>query len=950
MRVARRRVHEILNPQRCGESISNSVPLSDDEDAASSGGVALPPINQILEPSRQPNFPPPSCLTQEHQGFARFLREHASPPHTRVTAGGRIVQAGPEQQLPPTFHLGFLDHVIREAEGANGLSVQTEKYLKAWNQQVTQAAQSLSIGYLNNGKDGDDTDQAIFTNTETEGQLSGLEAEDISGNPDLTIEATAAEVSADDQPVDNDLPVNDDLIVNNDRPVNNDHPVNNDLLQAAESAQSHQIVGNNIPADPQSANNSSLQVPDPANSHELVGNDTSIITIAGFQFRPVSQDGRIMLDPLQIVPQPAMFAQLANQTMLPMTQVAPAMQFYQMPLQHVQPIYQTAPGPQNVQLQNVVTAPSMEAFSTVGGPYLSNMQGQLTTPLLPQIPVQPSLEPVSTMNVRSLTSRSHNSEEIQGQIRSLSSQHQTLQTELTAIDRQCALHEQNMTPFQLSTLHSRRRVLVETLDSLRKRKKELEELNANVSASQRKLETVASVVLGQAQSATPYEITPGAGNLLGVPLLDTSAFGAGKATGRDRSSGKVRKSAEEFNKKASSSKINNSTTHLSPRAPAFVPGEHNLLGGQGVAVASTSRNDKQTARSVNQNEQAEVVHATQSDPRSDWDRMYYTPQHQPSEAADAAESAEPPNWDIPGWDRAEKSPEYQPSEAARAAQSAAPPNWDIPGWDRASNSPEYQQSEAARAAQSEGPPDWGPVRYYHRGPVAQAQMDYCQRAGYNNPRLPKQYCTTVMEFEEVIRQVREHVRQHGSVLGKDDGAQLTAESDIREVMLQGLPIPLAPVENVYDTNSQPYVWETSVFNVRRGKSSAWLVPTYQLVSGEEQKEADNAHWSENRLLWKRGFEEEVARSKVEPFAATAAKTAKSGSKWTGPVSVLAEPKTPTRTKTNSNSYTTPRSERRRKVGGLHATVRNESQESSVLMGDGSRGKWSGGSGRKKSSK
>ena len=625
-----------------------------------------------------------------------------------------------------------------------------------------------------------------------------------------------------------------------------------------------------------------------------------------------------MLDPLQIIPQPAFFAQLANQTMLPMTQAPPAMQLYQMPLQHVQPIYQ-APGQQNAQVQNVVTAPTMNAFSTVGGPYLSNMQGQLTTPLLPQMPVQPSLEPIPATNVHNLASRSHNTEEIQGQIKSLSSKYQTLQTELTAIDRQCALHEQDMTPFELAALHARRRVLVENLDSVRKRKKELEELNANVLVSQGKLENLPNIVPGQTQSATPYEVTPGAGNLLGVPLLDTSAFGAGKATGRGRSSGKVHKSAEEPSKKSSWSKINSSTTHLSPTAPAFVPGEHKFLSGQGVAVASISRNDKQTVRSVNQSEQAEAVRAAQNEAPPDWDRMHY----------------DPPN---------------QPSKAAEAAQTEAPPVWDHPSWGRLKYSSEYQPPEAAHAAQSEDPPDWSPVRYHQRGPVTQAQMDYCQRAGYNNPRLPKQYCTTVMEIEEVIRQVREQARQHGSVLGKDDKAQLKAESNIREVMWQGLPIPLAPVKNVYDTNSQPYAWETSVFNVRKGKSSAWLVPTYRLVSGEEQKEADNAHWSEKRLLWKKGVEEKLEKAKVEPFAARAAKTAKSESKWSGPVNAQAEPKTPTRTKTNSSSYSTPRSDRRRKVGGLHATVRNASQESSVLMDDASRGKWSGGSGRKKPSK
>lgn len=56
-------------------------------------------------PRRQPCSPPSSSLAQQHDGFARFLKEHASPPHQRVTAGGRIVPAaGP----PPMFNVNSL--------------------------------------------------------------------------------------------------------------------------------------------------------------------------------------------------------------------------------------------------------------------------------------------------------------------------------------------------------------------------------------------------------------------------------------------------------------------------------------------------------------------------------------------------------------------------------------------------------------------------------------------------------------------------------------------------------------------------------------------------------------------------------------------------------------------------------------------------------------------------
>ncbi|KAL8750554.1 MAG: hypothetical protein Q9199_006988 [Rusavskia elegans] len=57
----------------------------------------------MQHPFRQPLNPPEATLIQKHAGFARFLKQHASPPHHRVTAGGRIVPAGPLS--PPPFQL-----------------------------------------------------------------------------------------------------------------------------------------------------------------------------------------------------------------------------------------------------------------------------------------------------------------------------------------------------------------------------------------------------------------------------------------------------------------------------------------------------------------------------------------------------------------------------------------------------------------------------------------------------------------------------------------------------------------------------------------------------------------------------------------------------------------------------------------------------------------------------
>ncbi|KAI9679543.1 MAG: hypothetical protein M1817_005565 [Caeruleum heppii] len=65
--------------------------------SGSSGEVVVPQAtaealkveNQV--PARQPDAPPNNSILQKDAGFARFLKEYASPTHKRVTAGGRIV-------------------------------------------------------------------------------------------------------------------------------------------------------------------------------------------------------------------------------------------------------------------------------------------------------------------------------------------------------------------------------------------------------------------------------------------------------------------------------------------------------------------------------------------------------------------------------------------------------------------------------------------------------------------------------------------------------------------------------------------------------------------------------------------------------------------------------------------------------------------------------------------
>lgn len=71
-------------------------------DSAANSDILLFQGNRMVHPDRQPKIPPP-VERQKDEGFARFLKKHASPTHNRVTAGGRIVPMEPRS--PPVFAL-----------------------------------------------------------------------------------------------------------------------------------------------------------------------------------------------------------------------------------------------------------------------------------------------------------------------------------------------------------------------------------------------------------------------------------------------------------------------------------------------------------------------------------------------------------------------------------------------------------------------------------------------------------------------------------------------------------------------------------------------------------------------------------------------------------------------------------------------------------------------------
>lgn len=96
---------------------------------------------------RQPVAPPETSILQRHDGFARFLKQHASPPHHRVTAGGRIVPTGPSSP-PPMFDFASLNGLLRERSTASKPAQKEGQSAQKSHQNTIQAQiiPSLNLG------------------------------------------------------------------------------------------------------------------------------------------------------------------------------------------------------------------------------------------------------------------------------------------------------------------------------------------------------------------------------------------------------------------------------------------------------------------------------------------------------------------------------------------------------------------------------------------------------------------------------------------------------------------------------------------------------------------------------------------------------------------------------------------------------------------------------------
>ena len=94
-------------------------------------------------------------------------------------------------------------------------------------------------------------------------------------------------------------------------------------------------------------------------------------------------------------------------------------------------------------------------------------------------------------------------------------------------------------------------------------------------------------------------------------------------------------------------------------------------------------------------------------------------------------------------------------------------------------------------------------------------IEYAGRYLYNWDLGKKVYCTTVAEFQEAVKQVREQARRYGCLGGQSKDPAYDAEQDLWWAICDRDPIPLPPSIPDYVSNPRPWNWEDSVFNFRQ---------------------------------------------------------------------------------------------------------------------------------------
>ena len=106
-------------------------------------------------------------------------------------------------------------------------------------------------------------------------------------------------------------------------------------------------------------------------------------------------------------------------------------------------------------------------------------------------------------------------------------------------------------------------------------------------------------------------------------------------------------------------------------------------------------------------------------------------------------------------------------------------------------------------------------------------IEYAARYLYNGNKNTKTYCTTVAEFQEAVRRVREQARLYGCAGGQSKDPAYDAEQDIWWAICDRDPIPLPSKVPDHIIKPRPWNWNDSAFNYRRQGANDAPGPGYE---------------------------------------------------------------------------------------------------------------------------
>ncbi|MCJ1394860.1 hypothetical protein MMC18_007740 [Xylographa bjoerkii] len=743
--------------------------MSDDDEVVFQGGAAVskerrsaaePKSQELFTASRQPFNPPEGDALQAIEGFARFLKEHASPHHKRVTAGGRIVSAGPNSP-PPTFHMGFLDGVLQQFD-------QIEVVREAFKKQARDAKE--------------------------EERQKAIEESEASRNGSGLIENSSNSMVAEKT---------DDV---------------NSTSNIAVQTQ---------PEQNQPATSGALVLPPGSQPMLMAGDGTTIFQMGGSMFRAVLRGSETLyelLTPVQPVGQEPISGVIPQP--LPQQMTMPMPTAVQMPIAQIpsftpqQPMFnmQTAN-----QMQVIGSTQTMDSMHTVGsvqsmpptqpvpttqqsipGPAPPAMRQLLppgmlamTQPMIPEHVYGQRLHSNSYfpgehafaqdrnryggLDTTTMTLQPYNPESasylggqpsLQVQLRNVESRMRNLMNHKSELEQYWALHEWQMSPMEkISNRDQLRRCTVQ-YDDLRKMKKTLESSISGSSDGRIGLSTSGNLLATMTRPA-PQGYGYNGRDSMRASIASTISnntydgencnMSQGTAgNGRLQTSGSQNLFGNMMSTVTHPPKVRNNSKPLSPSAPAFVPA--------GMAFSTPQK--------------PQLRH---QDP------------------------------------------------AVREGRSSGNP---------VLNPPAKHQSAMSGV-------DWTTIidANHPAGEIDEEDMKYCEEGGLNDPRKPKQYCTTSLEVTWVIKNVRQHAKLLGCKNGSSKDPEWDAEQDVRHaIFVLRRPIPLAPMLPDFVRRTCPWDWDVSIFNIGQGMGPFWVAPQHYRSMEVAQVEAQVDLWSHERLL------------------------------------------------------------------------------------------------------